>query len=218
MFDRYVGITLNRQQFEYAKLRFKHAGLEESESFKVFCADAANPQSWSNDIIDALASLQPESSSRLDTDTKVLKNEIWVLALDCLYHFKPSRMPIFEYSSKTLRANIMAFDLVLHDNISASNLLLLQLIGRLMGCPPRAFLKRYDYLDQLRNVGYDHAEIWDVSEHVFAPLAKFLRRQQKDLEAIGLGLGKLRFAAWIFEWWAKSQVIKGVIVLAKRRD
>jgi len=219
IFDSYVGITLNWQQFEYAKLRFKYVGLEESEGFKVFCADAANPQSWSNDITDAISSLQPQSKSRLNADTnELLKNEIWVLALDCLYHFKPSRGPIFEYSAKTLNANIMAFDLLLADNISPLNLFLLKAVGRLMDCPPHAFKKRFDYLDQLRIAGYGHVETYDISEHVFAPLAKFLRRQERDLKTIGLGLGKLKVATWLFEWWASNAVVRGVIVVAKHHD
>jgi len=219
MFDSYVGITLNRQQFEYARLRFKYVGLEESESFKVFCADAANPLSWSNDITDAISSLQPQSKSRLDAHTnELLKNEIWVLALDCLYHFKPSRGPIFDYSAKTLNANIMAFDLLLDDNISPLNLVLLKAVGRLMDCPPHAFKKRLDYLDQLRIAGYDDVETYDISEHVFAPLAQFLRRQERDLKTIGLSLGKLKVATWLFEWWASNAVVRGVIVVAKRHD
>lgn len=220
MFDNYIGITINRGQFEYAKARFKDAGLVE-DTVNVFCADAANPRSWNEDLKEAIVALDAESNLKPDPNTGVmLKNEVWVLALDCLYHFKPSRVPIFTYAARNLKANIMAFDLVLADNISILDHQLVKVVGWLMGCPPGAFLTKLNYRCQLHMAGYrlDHCEVHDISEHVFAPLAKFLRRRQQELKVIGLSLGKLKVAMWLFEWWARRPVIRGVIVVAKHHE
>lgn len=221
MFDNYVGVTLHRGQFAYAKARFKDAELEGRENFRVFCADAARPDSWNEDLKEAMSTLQAESKFRPDPDTNAtLKNEIWILALDCLYHFKPSRFPILKYAAKELKANIMAFDLMLDDDISIWDHILLNIVRWLMGCPQDAFMNLPEYRSEFHVAGYrlDHVEVFDMSEHVFAPLAKFLRRREQELKAIGAGLGKLKAAMWLFEWWASRPVIKGAIVVAKHHE
>lgn len=221
MFDNYIGVTINRRQFECAKARFKDAGLEERGTVEVFCADAANPGLWDEDLNNVMGSLDAESKFRPDPDTgRTLKNEVWILALDCLYHFKPSRVPIFTYAAKKLEANIMAFDLILADDVSIIDHQLLKIVGRLMGCSPGAFLSKAEYGCQLNVAGYrlDHCEVHDISEHVFAPLAKFLRRREQQLNAIGLSLGNLKLAMWLFEWWARRSVVRGVVVVAKHHE
>ena len=69
----------------------------------------------------------------------------------------------------------------------------------------------------LLDVGYIHEniEMKDISSHVFEPLTKYLDERERLLHSYGWGLGKLVAAKWLFGWWAKSGVVKGMIIVAK---
>ena len=75
------------------------------------------------------------------------------------------------------------------------------------------FLTEKEYVDQLVDSGYtrERIQIRDVSEHVFAGLADFVGRRDKEI-----GVGKFRVVGWVFGWWARSGIVRGVIVSAKR--
>ncbi|PNP80127.1 hypothetical protein FNYG_06495 [Fusarium nygamai] len=103
---RYVGLTLNRAQVRTAWGRIHYeidvtgSGQETDtddsgfdtgfvvgvDSFALFCADAAKPETWRDEVAEAVHSL---------ADEKYM--ERWLLALDCLYYFLPLRKPIFKY-------------------------------------------------------------------------------------------------------------------------
>lgn len=215
--DTYVGITRDEKQFHYAEERVRE--LRDSSSFSsageykqnrqkitLFCADAANPEQWNNELKEHLL----ESLGRTD--------EPWVLALDTLYHFSPSRWPIISYSCRTLNASFMAFDLCLADHISIPNLFLLRILTKLMGAPWANFVTQDEYREKLVEAGYQDITIKDISEHVFAGLATFLKEQDRTLRVIGYGLGPFHLARWMFGWWAQTGIIRGVIVVAKRKS
>jgi hypothetical protein len=214
-FDSYTGITLDYRQFIYAEDRIKklqgkyiqNRKLDERvsgiQNTRLFCADAANPDSWNDDL-----------KSRILL-TSVAVKEYWVLGLDMLYHLSPSRWRIIDYSSRTLNASFMAFDLCIASDISASNKLVLRLLTALMGAPWDNFVTQGQYRTKLVEAGYRDITIRDVSEHVFAPLVNFLNEQDQMLRTIGYGLGPFHVARWMFTWWARTGVIRGVIVVAK---
>ncbi|KAF2277103.1 uncharacterized protein EI97DRAFT_417137 [Westerdykella ornata] len=219
--DFYVGITKNRKQYQYAQSGVQvlterlsggqpYAELPTGYSkhprpidIRLFCADASNPDSWNAELKQHIQ------------DTISQAEETWVLALDTLYHFSPSRWPILTFASHTLKASFMAFDLCLADNISLPNLLLLRLVTKLMGAPWANFGTVETYRTRLREIGYRDVTVRDVSEHVFAPLAAFLEAQDEGLKRVGHGLGPFHVAKWMFDWWGRTGIVRGVIVVAK---
>jgi hypothetical protein len=67
-------------------------------------------------------------------------------------------------------------------------------------------------------MGYDEEKVTvkDVSERVFGPLAEYLELQDRKLKALGLGIGKFGVARWMFGWWGRSGVVRGVVVVARK--
>lgn len=204
LFQSYLGITLDSTQFAYAQGRISERLGPELESIRLCCADAAKPDDWNDDLRRSLYSTTKDA------------DEVWVLALDTLYHFHPSRWPIIRYASHSLKASFMSFDLCLAENPSLLNLLILRVLTRLMGAPSANFVTMDRYREQLLEAGYNDITITDISPHVFAPLADFLDEQDAKLRLIGFGLGAFNVAKWMFRWWGKSGVVRGIIVVAKR--
>ena len=203
---RYAGITLDKKQYYFATQHLHEHGIRSDQyDVRVFCADAAKPSSWSTELLAAV-------------NARMHGHEKWVLALDTLYHFSPSRWPIINYAYGNLHASLMAFDLVLADDASLFSWLLLVIICLLSGCPVVNFVTAREYRRQLVSAGYaeEKIEIRDISEHVFEPLTRFLEERERQLGMIGLGIGGFRVARWMFGWWAKNGVVRAVIVIARR--
>lgn len=145
-------------------------------------------------------------------------SERWMLALDCLYHFSPSRRPIFQYASRELHANVAAFDLILNGSAPFHQRLLARLIGMLTGCPWQAFLTVEEYINQIVACGYETQSIAirDVSNDVFLGLASYIAMQDEDLARYGTSIGGgFRLARKVLAWFGKTGVIGGVIVVAQ---
>ncbi|KAK7220135.1 hypothetical protein V2G26_008138 [Clonostachys chloroleuca] len=210
---RYVGLTLSRVQIQAARRCVARELLAEdapdADSFQLFCADAARPGTWDSQTRTAVESLADERYA-----------ERWLLALDCLYHFKPSRRPVFEYAARRLKANSMAFDLVLNENASFGDKLRMRAVGVIMGCPIDTFLTEKEYLDQLVQCGYDResSTITDISEHVFSGVSGFIDDQERALSQYSVTLGGYKLAGRLFEWFGRSKVVKAVIVVARTRE
>jgi hypothetical protein len=121
-----------------------------------------------------------QNTSRPGNDART---ETWVLAVDCLYHFHPSREEIFRYSNRELGASIMAFDLILSPDISTSNRIKLWIISLFISAPLSNFMIESEYRRQLQASGYSEDKIVmeDITEHCFSKLAQFLDRREQDL-------------------------------------
>ncbi|KAK1719582.1 hypothetical protein BDP67DRAFT_502204 [Colletotrichum lupini] len=210
---RYVGLTLNESQYRLAsnraQLQAQKLKLEDGR-VEVFCADAANPDTWGAHVKSAIRSLKEDSADQ----------QRWVLALDSLYHFYPSRKPIFNYAAQTLDASFMAFDLILSDGASLRQRFLVNLIGLAMGCPAAAFVTVSDYKRQLLDAGYDEDDIHfkDITEHVFSGLVSYIKSQSEALQPFGISAGKFKVAAMVFDWFAESNAMRGTIVIARKRS
>ncbi|KAG5921449.1 hypothetical protein E4U42_005848 [Claviceps africana] len=227
---QYVGLSLDALQVQTAqraldrRLRLDGAGESESESeshgerastrltpasFKLFCADAARPETWSGVIRASVDELAGRSFSQ----------QRWMLALDCLYHFSPSRRPAFRLAAGLLDANLMAFDLLLGDEASRRDTFLVRLVSLVMNCPLRTFVTEAQYRAQLVDCGYDEEgiEIREVSDHVFAGVSGYLARQEMALSQYGIGIGGFKLAGRLFEWFDRTRVVKAVIVVARTR-
>ncbi|KAJ5769050.1 hypothetical protein N7520_003609 [Penicillium odoratum] len=208
LIDTYIGITLEPTQAALAQSRLQAQQTTLSVSAKIFCADAANPASWSGDLQNSVKGLVMTQNN----------TETWLLALDTIYHFRPSRKPILQFAHDSLCASYMAFDLVLADNVSWFQRFLLRVVCWFLGAPFGNMLTKEEYRRMLVEVGYEaeRVEMRDISRHVFGGLSEFLGRRVKEAEPFGLKTGKYRGARKVFEWWAKSGIVKGYAVVARR--
>ncbi|POR37068.1 Uncharacterized protein TPAR_02731 [Tolypocladium paradoxum] len=212
---RYVGLTLNESQLQTAS-RTLHRELASADdrqalnqaSFKLFRANAAKPTTWNATIRDAVHALADERFA-----------DRWLLALDCLYHFSPSRKPIFQLAAQKLDANVMAFDLVLNHQASWKHTCLVRMVGLMMSCPLYTFLTEDQYKEQLVECGYDRGQIVirDISDPVFAGVTSYLQRQDEALGQYGISIGGFKLAGRLFDWFDRSRVVKAVIVVGRTK-
>lgn len=217
LFDTYIGLTIASSQFAFASQRLYSDAELDRARVKLFCADAAKPVSWSEEIYEAVANTSTEKGSKNTASARFMRNT-WILALDTLYHFKPSREAIFRHAFGELDASIMAFDLFLSDTPSLLDLILLRIVCLFAESPFSNFLTTAQYKNQLRTAGYDESniEIRDISDHVFPGIASFIKRRDGQLKKIGMNIGRYSVAGKMFGWWARSGIIRGCIVVARR--
>lgn len=210
--ESYVGVTFARSQADFARERLLKRTSDSTESWtpdiRIFAADAAKPASWKPRLKTAVLNNHNDSTNQ----------QTWLLALDTLYHFKPSRTPLFNHAYHDLHASLMAFDLLLSDTSSLSNKLLIRLICLVSGIPYSNLLTTKQYADMLVQAGYDREmiEMRDISEYVFSGIANYITEKDRELKGFGMGVGKFKVPRWVFGWWAKTGVIRGVVVVARR--
>jgi hypothetical protein len=225
LFDSYIGITRVRTQADFAQQRLSsYAAPEElakagTLEVQLFCADAADPTTWSPKLHEALR-CEP-TSCLLPQYEQTTTVHTWLLALDSLSHFKPSRKPLFDHAYHNLHASIMAFDLLLSDSASLIDRLLLRIVCLLASAPFSNFVTRAEYEKMLVNSGYsrEHVEIRDISEHVFSGISTYIQRRDKELRLFGFSLGnKFKVIGKIFGWWTGGGVVRGIIVVARRPE
>ncbi len=210
---RYVGLTLNESQLSTAIKRLHRESTVSADqlkldpdSFKMFPANAAKPDTWSSTIRDAVYAL---ADARFQ--------ERWLLALDCLYHFSPSRKPVFSLAAQNLQAGVMAFDLILNERATWRDKLFAKLIVLIMNCPWNAFLTEQEYRHQLVECGYDSEQIIirDISDNVFAGVTDYLQRQEHALSQYGISIGGYKLAGRLFGWFDRTRVVRASIVVAR---
>ncbi|KAJ5610268.1 hypothetical protein N7510_006987 [Penicillium lagena] len=216
LIDSYVGITLEPAQAALAQQRIhnmqqRDSDINQKKTAEIFCADAADPKNWPTDL--------HQSLSLSSSSEKAKAKTTWLLALDTMYHFRPSRLPLLKHAHDSLHASVMAFDLILADSVSWRDRLFLRLVCWLTGSPFGNFISRAEYERLLVAAGYDSGsiEIRDVSRHVFVGLAAFLDVRVKEGKPLGMKMGKFRAARAVFGWWARSGVVRGVVVVARRQ-
>jgi hypothetical protein len=204
LFDQYIGITKDAAQCEYAQDR---AGELGGKNVRLFCADASKPQFWDEQLKGAI-----EEARRVTEET-------WLLALDTAYHFSPSRWEIIQHAHDNLGASLMAFDLCLSPTVTAGQRLWLRVLTTLMGAPWANFDTPDAYQRMLEDLGYSEGDIKivDISEHVFQHLAEYLERQDARLKMLGMGIGSFKAAKWLFGWWGRTGMVRGVVVVARHR-
>ncbi|KAL4798770.1 hypothetical protein BDV19DRAFT_402132 [Aspergillus venezuelensis] len=218
LFDSYTGITSLPIQASFARTRVEtllsskrdQADEKGTPRAQIHCANAALPSTWSEKLKIALPIPDPTQEEE--------HSENWLLALDTLYHFTPSRTPLFRYTHDTLHANLTSFDLILPTPTpTLFNRLLLRILCLLAGIPYSNFLSEAEYKSLLIDAGYDTDKIIvrDISEHVFPGISTFVKKRAEEGRMYGLGkMGKFRGAERLFSWWGRSGVVRGVIVVA----
>ncbi|PHH82719.1 hypothetical protein CDD82_5074 [Ophiocordyceps australis] len=213
----YVGLTLNETQVRTATGMLDRelvscAGaitqLPHRACFTLYCADAARPDTWSPAIRQSVQQLADQSFTQR-----------WLLALDCLYHFSPSRRPILQFAARKLDAGVMAFDLILNEQASTTQRLLVRAVGIMMNCPWHTFLTEDEYRAQLVECGYDTntITIQDISDNVFAGVSGYILRQEAALGRYGISIGGFKLAARLFAWFDRTRVVKAVIVVGRSK-
>jgi hypothetical protein len=217
LFDSYVGITIVQSQADFARDRLSQPGStinpkrtsRKTPDVKIFATDAADPALWESKLKLAVSGHR---------STK--KSYTWLLALDTLYHFQPSRDKIFRYAYQDIQASVMAFDLLLSDQATLWERFVLRLMCLFAGIPYGNFVTKEGYQRILAQAGYDNnlIELRDISEYVFSGIADFLRKRDTELSRYGMSLGKFKGPAKAFRWWAESGVVRGVIVVAHRSE
>lgn len=224
VFDEYIGITLDKVQHRFAQKRLQQKILYESQQeisarpskISLFCADAAQPSSWPDEVKNTLY----DTFSINDSNNNM---ERYVMGLDTLYHFHPSRREIFKYSHSILRANLLAFDLFLAPSDPSSlkqifNTLFLRLLTPALGAPFGNFVSPETYTTMLEEAGYktENVVIEDITDHVFVGLAGFLEKRCLDMAIMGLGgYIKWQIAGWLFRWLSSGGVLRAGVVIAK---
>ncbi|KAL5000661.1 hypothetical protein BDV10DRAFT_161705 [Aspergillus recurvatus] len=182
-----------------------------SNRARIFCADAADPSSWN---VELKSSLPPAPTKETE--------ETWLLALDTLYHFSPSRLPLFKYTHSTLHASLMTFDLLLPTpKPSLWTRLILRILCLFTGTLYTNFLTEEEYTALLVEAGYDSSDISfrDISGDVFGGIAGYINSRKEVLKGYGLGgskgMRKFGGAGNVFGWWARTGVVRGVIIVAR---
>jgi hypothetical protein len=226
LFDSYIGINITSAQVNLSRHRLETTAENKSASptgwtsdIKIFEADAARPASWDQTLNEAIfGGGSPKPTLETSSAPLSTKEHIWLLGLDTFYHFRPSRIALFECAYKDMNASIMGFDLLLGDSLSLWERLLLRLICIVAGIPYANLMTKKEYESMLMSVGYaqDNIELEDVSDHTFAGIADFLRAKEAELNKYGMTMGRLKAPGKVFDWWAKSGVIKGYVVVARR--
>lgn len=210
----YVGITIAPPQAEFAQERVRKAAggaaAASTPDVQIYAADAANPAGWEPELARAVGAEDSKAA-------KAAEGQMWLLALDTLYHFKPSRKPLLRHACRDMQASFMAFDLLLADHPSFFDKLVLRLMSLLTGIPFSNFLARRQYEDMLVEAGYERHLITmhDISEHVFSGIAGYIYKKDALLKTYGMGMGKFRGPAKVFYWWARTGLVRGYIVVAR---
>ncbi|GIK03721.1 hypothetical protein Aspvir_007795 [Aspergillus viridinutans] len=225
LFDSYVGLTVVKSQADFARDRLLQvrsiADLErtsqETTDVKIFAANAADPSSWELSLKRAV--FRPSVKGEAIEECTI-KTQTWLLALDTLYHFQPSRDRLFKCAYQDMQASIMAFDLLLSDQATPWERFVLRLMCLVAGIPYGNFVTKKGYQRNLTQAGYESnlIEMRDISEHVFPGIANFLRKQDAELSKYGMTIGRFKGAAKAFDWWAQTGVVRGVIIVARRSE
>lgn len=207
----YVGITLEDVHYRLAQKRLNLGSWKTKNLFEIHCADAGRPNSWSSKVRNSV-------SLACHSDDKKGDHENWVLALDTLIHFEPTRWPVINYANKDLRASLMAYDLCIAENLSLRQHIILRLLAFFGQIPFANWVTIEEYRERLVTAGYarEKIRILDISEYVFRPLAAFLEEREIELNQYGLSIGRFRYAAWMFGWWQRTGVVRGCIIVARK--
>lgn len=183
------GVTSHKLQSALSRQRFPHVQFVPA------------------DAVEYVASLPNESVDR-------------VFALDCVYHFS-SRIRFLQESLRVIRDNgrIAITDLILGDNITRFQRLLMRVICFITGSPYSNFKTRKEYHKDFTRAGFADISIEDISGYVFPGLQEFISHHRQEMARFGISgkwTGYMVFAR-VLKWWWKTGVVRFVVVHARKR-
>ncbi|KAK9466042.1 hypothetical protein V1512DRAFT_264609 [Lipomyces arxii] len=208
----YVGITSLAAQADMARSALASADC--ANNAKIWTLDASDPATWPEEILLSVGS----------------PNKI--IALDCLYHFSPSRArflafahDILERTHDTKKCHVAfaAEDLLRGPNLSRIHSLALNVICKLSHSPAVNFVTQHDYATLLHNAGFTPDSGWTVtfehvSDSVFPGLCEFIARRSSD-KGVGKYLTFSKYTTFgkLVSWWHANDIIRAyVITLTKQ--
>jgi hypothetical protein len=114
----------------------------------------------------------------------------------------------------------MAFDIIMADDIQWHQRWLLRVMCWLTNTPFGNLVPRSEYIDMLVSAGYDRAqiEIRDVTKFCFRGLVDFIERRINEGGPFGLKMRKFAVASRFFAWWARGNIVRAVIVVARGKE
>lgn len=103
-------------------------------------------------------------------------------------------------------------------NLSVGQCIILKLIAFLDQSPFANWVTIQEYREGFVTAGYtrESIEIRDISENVLGQLAGCLKKTELEVEQHGLSIGQFQDAAWMFDWWCRTGVVKGYIAVARK--
>ena len=182
------GVTSHKLQSALSRQRFPHVQFVPA------------------DAVEYITSLPNESVDR-------------IFALDCVYHFS-SRIRFLQESLRVVRDNgrIAMTDLILGDNITTFQRLLMRVICFLTGSPYSNFKTRKEYHNDFIQAGFEDISIEDISGYVFPGLQEFISHHRQEMARFEIGgkwSGYMVFAR-VLKWWWKTGVVRFVVVHARK--
>ncbi|KAL4901763.1 hypothetical protein BDW74DRAFT_181477 [Aspergillus multicolor] len=230
-FEAYIGVTLNGCQADYAA---KQLALDaeirdekkETQENHIYCADAADPASWPDSLHEILKQRLNTHEERKSLCvqsqpySRPRPRSLWLLALDTLYHFSPLCIPLLTHAS-SLDASLMATDIILADNISLLDRIMLRFVFSSLRVPACNLLTRAEYFRMLGRCGYDEAriEMLDITEHCFEGFDAFTKAHMQRWESMGgsrVISRPVRMMGAVMGWWARRGTVREVIVVARK--
>ncbi|KAL4912529.1 hypothetical protein BDW62DRAFT_194290 [Aspergillus aurantiobrunneus] len=207
---QWVGLTISPIQVEIANARLQKTqrveGKQGSSPYQIFLADAAKPETWSSEINESIHSLPSP----------------WLVALDTLVDFRPSRKAILSYARQELGASVAITDHLKKEAANLSALDRVKLWGsfRLLDTPLYQVLTRRQYVDMLVECGYkrDRIQIVPYSEHAYAPYSRFIEQQGQRWQEMGgskWDYMDFSLAGWVTGWWARSGLVEACMIVAR---
>ncbi|KAK9374189.1 uncharacterized protein V1513DRAFT_446970 [Lipomyces chichibuensis] len=220
---RYIGITSLQAHSDLAYAALKKRGL--LGNAHILALDASDPlTTWPTEIL----------------NTTVVEGRVnKILALDCLYHFQPSRKNFFKFVNGALECAFekrlkngddrgevcfAAEDLLAGRELNLSQWLRLRVICALARTPFRNFISIEEYMRLLEDSGFTRERGWtvqfeDISDHVFPGLTNFIEMRGSGRDGIGKYLKFERFKMFgkVVRWWQDDGVVKAYIVTLRKK-
>lgn len=203
--DGYIGLTLSTLQAHIAADRVRQVQGGENPKYNVFHADAAKPNTWGSGIHSSLKTLERP----------------WLMAIDCLFHFEPSRKPLFEFAANKLGASFALTDHVKRENLTWLERLKLHFAYGLLDTPLNNVLTRRQYVELLVSCGYEEKNITIIptTEFVLKPYSNFIQEQGQRWQDLGGGKSDymdFRLVGAVSSWLAKSGLVDSCIIVARK--
>ncbi|KAL2819009.1 hypothetical protein BDW59DRAFT_174997 [Aspergillus cavernicola] len=203
---QWVGLTISPIQVQIAETRLLKAqeSPQTESKYRIFTADAARPDTWSSEVQDSIRSL----------------SNPWLVALDTLVDFRPSREAILSYARQDLGASVAITDHLRKEDMGILDRLKLYASFRLLDTPLNHVLTRKQYIDLLVKCGYKRENISFIpySEHVYAPYSRFISQQGQRWQEMGgskWDYMDFSLAGFVTGWWARSELVEACIIVAR---
>ena len=145
-----------------------------------------------------------------------------VIALDCAYHFS-SRSRFLQLASQNMRSGgrIALTDIMLSNRsrIRFPECWILAIMLSLSRIPRPNLVTESDYLDELREAGFEQIELRDISPDVMPSFANWWRMYRHTADARALAVSsrlKYNATARFLDWAHRNNILRYSLITATR--